>query len=311
MGQGWTIDTSYEGPRGFDDATLTAFLAVLDADAGGYIGLNIDRDHWTSDGDGMVKVQVSYATSSPDSPTTLPPAPGAPDYGLLERRWTRQYEIENVAPIFSETLYPLARKYDTFDPVNTQHQTGYAGTMWLAGIEEAAKQYLEDLAKWYADTAAWDVSSGDPEPGDPPGTPPNPGEYLPTPPVGAANAEIYAAGQAFALMIRAPEKTAQIASPVITKQETVQYDSMVRAANANVGKMLTYLRVAEDEPTLLPSGVINVEELSSYVWLKSWPEVDRSTGGALNLNQEYIGFKTYEWCLYGDLVKAVGPPPEP
>lgn len=269
----WEYVQSWKGTAGPGRATYIQWLANFF----GYTSLefSIDKEH--SDGDGIVTVDIGFASNAQGE--TLPPS--HPDYGLIERIWTKHTQKAQESIMSHWRLLCLLTEAEGTSARKRQEDM-------LTSLQLSAQRYRQDYKTWIK--LKFDFMRD------------NPGmEYT----IAAPSTQLYITAVVGTTAFTTDQYLAiewlfsEIAAnanaswnrnvPVLRKTEVVLSVTNLRPSHENVDRIFTYLALLRTEGSIPLDGIIYASGLSDWYWLKQSPEVERTSNGWFRITQEYEG----------------------
>lgn len=94
------------------------------------------------------------------------------------------------------------------------------------------------------------------------------------------------------------EETFQTSSFVLRKNEIIRRGSAIRASYANINRIYDYAGILAHEPTLAGEALIDLAGLTAWQWRKEAPTITPTSGGLLQITQEYRGAEKWDLWIY-------------
>lgn len=259
----------WHGPAGSSKVDRNTWLAQFN----NWHSVEFDEDFVTDSGDAVCLADLSFKVDANGNKI----APGADDYGLIKRSW-RLYGTAEQIPIEATTR------------VQALSQRGYASGSgdWprviAATVESWKKTVQTELDEW--------ASGYDPASPTPPVLTPWPGADL-WAPTGATPEEREWAAVYASLLAREDTPLAPATQYALAKVEEVTALSTIAVSHTYVGRWLSQGTLLAQEPTLAGSvstrmAIASIQNaLGELIWFKMAPEHIDSSGGNVELTQEY------------------------
>lgn len=247
----------WHGPAGVSKEQRHAWMANFS----GWKTVEFDEKAVTDTGDSVCLAEITWAV---DPATGEPPPPGGDDYGLLRRTWRLNGISEQIPAEAVDRVQALAARDEA----------------WPAIIRAQVESYKKRVK---AQIDEWDPTSN---------TSPVLTEWdreVLWQPAGATSPEIGWAVAYANLLLREDNPVAPATQYVLSKVEQVTHWSTIAVSHLHVGRWMTAAVLATLEPTLTGSvaTMIGLAALGDRIWMKQAPEVVDSSGGNVELLQEY------------------------
>jgi hypothetical protein len=259
---GWVVTQNWRGPSGALKATRDAWLAEWVTVYGSYVSLAFNDSLPMLDGEAVCEATVGYGSNEKGEP--IPDT--SDEYGLLKRQWTLGAVDVQRSIRDNPSTERLANRWREWPSEIRSYIT-----MW----KETQQLYLD---KWKVD-------------GYPVGGPTRPLFRIPEPPQ-STNYTVEELDLAYTLADRIltdETPTWTTTDYTLRKTETVTSWSTMHVIHDYKNQYLAWAALAELEPTLPGTGLIQTGDLEALIWLKKVPEVTVTSGGNYELSQDYVG----------------------
>lgn len=90
----------------------------------------------------------------------------------------------------------------------------------------------------------------------------------------------------------------QVTAFVLRKTEVIRRGSAIRASYANINRVYDYAGILAHEPTLAGEALIDLAGLTTWQWRKEAPTITPTSGGLLQITQEYRGAEKWDTWIY-------------
>ena len=282
---GWTYSERWRGPAGVAGATQAAWLAEWRTQNGLETSVGFVGTMPLESGDSQVEATITRASTEDGDPVP----PESATYGLLDERWTMAAVDAQRSIRDNPNVQALAERWSPWPAMIRR---------WVAIYQAKVDQAL----------AAWDPSLG--------AQPNLPAWNVPAPPVPIVPTvgELLSATTLAERLLKDPNAVWETDFYNLRHTRTVTNWSTLVVSHLYKNRYLNWTALTTLEPTLASYGLIQTAGLTGLIWLKKGPEVTSTSGGNVELVQDYVGRATPAGASkeerdlifdYGDIVTSI------